>query len=151
MQGAPAFTLLLRPDRRWRRGEAVLQAVVLITLIGWTGAHGLQGGEIAGPALAAALPGLLTLGLLHRTLRRTRPDETRHLAWDCRQWLLDDRSVTLDRVADLGSWLLLRGRCTTGRAERAPAVWLALARRDHDPACWHALRCALHAPEADDE
>lgn len=151
MHGAPAFTLILRPDHRWRWGEVVLQAVVLITLIGWTGAHGLQGGEIAGPALTAALPGLLTLGLLHRTLRRTRPDETWHLAWSSQQWRLDDRSVTLDRVADLGSWLLLRGRCTASGTERVPAVWLALARRDHDPSRWHALRCALHAPETDDE
>jgi hypothetical protein len=153
MHGAPAFTLVLRPDRRWRWGEVALQAITLAALIGWTGSHGLLTGEILPAAAVATLPGLGVMALLCRHRYRPRQNDTRHLTWAGRprQWRLDDQIITLDRVADLGSWLLLRGQHATDGAWHPHAVWLALARRDHDPTRWHALRCALQSPGTTDE
>ena len=148
MHTAPAFTLPVRPDRRWQRGERALQGLATAALIGWGAQHALQNGE-AIPALLGAVWVTILLVRRRRSTRQPPAPPPACLTWngtaDGCGWQLDARPVRVDGIVDLGHWLLLRCQPAADGRPLSPTVWLALARRDHAPQ-WHALRCALVSP-----
>jgi hypothetical protein len=148
MHTAPAVHLSLEADTPWRVGLCLLCATAAATPAAWL-ALWLQAPPLGalGVAALAALPALVL------PWRRAVPDAAA-LAWDGAQWWLYPRGQAQPQAGrvrlmmDLGLWLLLRFAPLPAPAPAVPGVrWLALSQSRHG-SHWHALRCALHAPES---
>jgi hypothetical protein len=141
MRAAPSFQVSLQRFGVWRAAVGLLAGLALTAIVAWVGS---QERPIGAVVWAGAALGLLMAVLPAVSAARQRPVDLR---WDGRTWYLGaatadpvpgDLTVTLD----LGFWMLLRFRAASSGA----LVWLPAQRRGLE-APWHALRCAVHAPQ----
>ena len=145
MRAAPAISAPLDDCRPERVVIALLYGITGAAMAGWAAAHGLPGGGLFWPLLGLAC-GLLA-GLV--MARRLLPGDVTQLGWDGSAWFVQRRAAAgvaetaaltdLQRVFDLGPWLLLRA----SDGQRRPR-WLVLRERCVG-AGWHLLRVALRA------
>ena len=145
MRAAPAISAPLDDCRPERVVIALLYGATGAAMAGWAAAQALPGGSPLWPLLGLAC-GALAGRLL---ARRLLPGDVTQLAWDGSAWFLQGRAAagapdstaltSLQRVFDLGPWVLLRAREAPGRQR-----WLVLRER-RVGAGWHLLRVALAA------
>lgn len=150
MQHAPSVTYPVGRSRFLARALIVLWLAGALVTFAWAASPGVLGWRLAGAAGLVLVSG-------HAAWRTWRDCTQGLLRWDGADWRFggthsDDAPPGLVTVAlDLQRYLLLaiRPQEGVGRQDRTPQ-WLWLERR-HDPARWHALRCAVYsaAPTAD--
>jgi len=146
MRASPSFQVALRRFGIWRGVVLALAVLGCAAMFAW-----LLGRDPWVPLEAAsvALAALATAGLAVSLSRVEAAD----LRWDGRCWHLSRPAAPHGepvpgelRVAmDLGPWMLLRFMASAP-ASRARVVWLPAQRRGLESQ-WHALRCAVHAPQ----
>ncbi len=143
MDAAPAVEVRLVPDRASRRFVATLSGAVAAILTGWA----LALAEVPS-AVEAVVAALAAVAAGAAAWRRGGVDGAA-LRWDGRAWHwtpagdAPEVAGALAVAIDLDGWLLLRFDALDGRRR-----WMALSRARHG-ACWHALRCAVHARGVD--
>ena len=141
MRGAPPVEVRVRRQGSWQAFVVVLVASTAGSIGVW-----LAASEV-GIALKVALA-LATVAAGLGALSTAAPFDIT-LRWTGSAWVLrrhpasDERVGTVTVALDLGSWMLLRFR---SEPPRAPTTWLPVQRRGLD-GDWHALRCAVHAPQ----
>ena len=145
MRAAPAISALLDECRPERMLIALLYGATGAAMAGWAAAHSLSGGALIWPLLGLACGVLLGLVLARRLL----PGDVTQIGWDGSAWFVQRRAAAgvaetaaltdLQRVFDLGPWLLLRA----SDGQRRPR-WLVLRERCVG-AGWHLLQVALRA------
>jgi hypothetical protein len=149
MQQAPALTLTLQTDPRWRGSLRAGGACGLFTTLGWLVWHVAQVGAPDWPMLAVAAVSLIPPVRLLLQSDANMP--TRSLSWHPAQslWMLQPtapdsafppRPGQVDCLVAGQDWLLLRHS-----GPHIPATWIPVSRRAHG-SDWHALRCAVFSP-----
>jgi len=141
MRGAPPVEVRVRRPGSWQAFVVVLVALTAGSIGAWLVAS--EAGTALKMALAlatvaAGLGALSTAAPLDLTLRWTGS------AWVLSRHPASDEHVGTVAVAlDLGNWMLLR---FVSEPLRPRTTWLPVQRRGLD-GDWHALRCAVHAPQ----
>ncbi|MBS0444588.1 MAG: hypothetical protein JSR59_01440 [Proteobacteria bacterium] len=147
MRASPALQVTLTAFGAWRAAVAALTLAAAAMPWAWLAARS------DAPSLwSLGAAGLLSASALACGLRAARVTAC-SLRWDGQRWHLGAPSSigneplhgTLAVVLDFGDWMLLR---LAADPPARPAIrWLPAQRRGLEPA-WHALRCAVHAPQA---
>jgi len=146
MRAAPALTIVAARGGAWRALAAALAASSGAALAAWIAAHL----DLAPPPeVLAVLAAALAAGCVGWRATRLAALE---VGFDGARWSIlvveagpgHAWQGQLRAVIDLGDWLLLRFEPDVPHAS-APR-WLPLARRSVG-ARWHALRCAVYAPQ----
>ena len=150
MHTAPAVSVQVDPEPRWRTALAALGVLSAFTVLAWC-AHKALNSSAPWPLwnLVLTLPLFALTGWAARQSWRLRTPDCISLQWDGADWTVVDRRCQASTgdvavVIDLGGWMLLRFKpqpCARS-ASRRP-VWIPLSERQL-PREWHALRCAVH-------
>ena len=141
MRGAPPVEVRVRRQGSWQAFVVALAALTVGSIGGWLAAS--EAGAVVKAAVA-----VVTLAVVAGALSTAAPLELT-LRWTGSTWALTRQSASGERVGtltgaiDLGTWMLLR---FVDEAVPARATWLPVRRRGLD-GDWHALRCAVHAPQ----
>ena len=147
MRASPAIHVSLRRFSVWYAAVLALTLAGLMVSCAW-----LLGREAIPVATFSVGLGCSSLVLVGLGLSLSRVPAVA-LCWDGQGWSLKSLlPVNADPVAgdisvaiDLGAWMLLCFRPLNASRWRRP-IWLPVQRRGIEPQ-WHALRCAVHAPQ----
>jgi hypothetical protein len=147
MHTAPAVSVQVDPEPRWRLALAVLSVLSALIVVLWWIYKALN---TPSPwTLGLVLTVWVLTGWAAWQSWRLRTPDCISIQWSGAQWTVIDCSCRASTgevvvVMDLGGWMLLRFEpdrhaLTTLRKP----VWIPLSEQ-RLPQHWHALRCAVH-------
>ncbi|MDQ6680426.1 MAG: hypothetical protein M3Y67_05620 [Pseudomonadota bacterium] len=147
MRASPPIEVTLNRFGWWRGALALLGSTAGAVMAAWIAtSHGQHATGLIAAAAAMTLAAVASAV----ACARVRPFDLR---WNGMRWQLaaqgrdfdEPLSGDLQVPIDLGFWMLLRFVADlpdgAGRV-----IWLPVQRRGLEPQ-WHALRCAVHAPQ----
>ncbi len=150
MHTAPAVSVQIDAEPRWRLALAALSLLSPLTAAAWWAHRTLNSATSWIPAsIGAALFLFALTAWAARQSWRLRTPDCLSIQWSGAEWTLIDRSCRastgdLAVVIDLGHWMLLRfDHPPNTRPALRRRIWIPVSEplvRQH----WHALRCAVH-------
>jgi hypothetical protein len=150
MHTAPAVSVQVDPEPRWRMALAALGVLSAFTVLAWF-IHKTLNTSAPWPLwiFGLALSLFVLTGWAAWQSWRLRTPDCISLQWDGADWTVVDRRCQASTgdvavVIDLGGWMLLRFMPDLSAHSAARRrVWIPLSERQL-PRDWHALRCAVH-------